>query len=123
MFDHASGKKLEGYTISLPLDYRNRVFAVSSSKDMLEFADAIIHNVEGVMVAGGGSSLNAAHVAGVISATISKMVEVHSSRSQIITAIDLVPAYLAALITNSLICQEAVTFLKPSLDFIRSQMR
>lgn len=114
MFDHKLGKKLEGYTIALPNDYRQRVFAVSNSEDVQEFADAIVHNVG--MFKG---PINAAHITAVISATISKMVQSHYPKSRIVAAIDLVPAYLAALIPNQQVCQEAIAFLKDSLDYIR----
>jgi hypothetical protein len=118
MFDRESGKKLEGYRITLPIDYRQRIFDVSASRDLDEFADAIAHNIG--MFKG---PINAAHIAAVFSATISKMVEAHYPKSRIIIAIDLAPNYLDALIVNKQICQETMDFLRDSLDYIKINLQ
>lgn len=91
---------------------------MSKSGELQEFADAITHNIG--MFKG---PLNAAHVAGVFVATISKMVQSHYSRSIIIAAIDLTPAYLAALILNQQIRQETMDFLKDALDSIKIRLQ
>lgn len=123
MKNPALAKKLEGYVIVLPDDYGHKVLAVTTSSGMREFADAIVYNIEGVRMTSGGKPLNAMHIMAVFIVTIGKMIQSRFPKNEILEALDLVPKYLAVMITDDHIRQEAISFFNGEMENLRNRLR
>jgi len=115
-------KKLEGYVIVLPDDYGRKTLAVTTSSGMKEFAYAIVHNIDGVRIAGGGKSLNAMHIMATLVATIGKMIQNRAPKYELLEALDLVPKYLTVMITDDRIRQEAIKFFNGEMEDLRDRL-
>jgi len=112
----AMAKKLEGEFVNIPTDYGNKIMAIGNSVGMYEFADAIVHNINGAIKTHGGRSLSTMHILGVFMATINMMIKSHIPKPEIISAFGLVPQCLTVIIANERARQEAITFFNGEME-------
>lgn len=117
MNNPALAHKLEGYPVDPPSDYETKIMNLVSPRTW-EFSDAIVHNVAG-MKETSGKKLNALHIVGVMVATIGKMAQAKVPKPQILAALDIAPKFLAILITDTHVCDEATSFFNGEFANLR----
>lgn len=119
----ALAKKLDGYIVDFPTDYAFRVSSVIDSKRMQVLSDSIVGNIEIISKELRGKPINAIQIVGVILATINKMPESGFTKSEVLTALDLVPKYLTVMISNEQVRQEAINFFNGETEELRNRSR
>lgn len=111
-------KRLEGYTTPLPYDFRQQVNNLCAGQGIPQFADPIIHNIEGVRSIGQqeGGELHAGHIVGIILTTIFTMIKQGYSGEHVISAVKVAPAIISAIISNPTARQDALQFYFDRID-------
>lgn len=117
MADSTLPQRLEGYKTHLPADFLPKVMTLCDAKGIQQFADPIIHNIEGIGGVGteeGMGEFHAGHIVSMILSTIFMMMKQHFPAPKVIAAIQVSPELLTAIISNPNARHDPLTY-----DFAR----
>lgn len=114
-------QRLSAYTNPLSFDFRQKVLAACETEGIPQFADPIVHNLEGMRDVGireGYGELNAGHIVAVVLSAIFMMIEQRYSAENVIAAIKVGPKLLVSPIPNPTVQKDALTYYFEKIDEI-----